>query len=202
MKNIKWYEVLAIMILCIIFSPIILFVLIVMFFVKIFSAPLEYKKYIKSKYYEFYKEKYRIGITHTPHYLLQNDLLRNNIHLDEIRKPYGYMCLVDEYTCIALLDIEDIRLNNDELLIKAKENSSYVSVDDYVNDEKKYFEEQCVNRRFYILVWREDEEDFYDVLSNEENNLLLKNKGVYFCLNNKFAETVKEIITKKEKYNV
>lgn len=198
MKNKKWYEVLAIIILCIIFSPIILFVLIVMFFKKIIPAPLEYKRYIKSKYYEVYKDKYKIGITHTPHYLLQNELLENNIHLNEIRKPYGYMCLIDDYTCIALSYIEDIRLNNDELLIKAKENSSYVSIDDYVNDEQKYFEEQCVNRRFYILVWREDEEDYYDVLSNEENNLSLQNKGVYFYINGEFAKIVKEIITVKE----
>lgn len=198
MKNKKWYEVLAIIILCIIFSPIILFVLIVMFFEKIIPAPFEYKRYIKSKYYEFYKDKYKIGITHTPHYLLQNELLENNIHLNEIRKPYGYMCLVDDYTCIALSYIEDIRLNNDELLIKAKENSSYVSIDDYVNEERKYFEEQCVNRRFYILVWREDEEDYYDVLSNEKNNLSLQNKDVYFYINGEFSKIVKEIITHKE----
>ena len=84
MKNKKWYEVLVIILLCTIFSPFILFVLIVLFLEKIVSAPFEYKKYIKSKYYEFYKEKYKIGITHTPHYLLQNDLLENNIH----RKDY------------------------------------------------------------------------------------------------------------------
>lgn len=198
LKNKKWYEVLVIILLCIIFSPFILFVLIVLFFEKIVPAPFEYKKYIKSKYYEFYKEKYKIGITHTPHYLLQNDLLENNIHLKEIRKPYGYMCLVDDYTCIAMLYIEDLRLDNGELLIKARENNLYVSIDEYVNDERKYFEEQCVNRKFYILVWREDEQDYYEVFSNEESNLLLRSKGVYFYTNDKFIKVVKEIIKIQE----
>ena len=198
MKNKKWYEVLVIILLCTIFSPLILFVLIVLFFEKIVPAPFEYKKYIKSKYYEFYKEKYKIGITHTPHYLLQNDLLENNIHLNEIRKPYGYMCLVDDYTCIAMLYIEDLRLDNGELLIKARENNLYVSIDEYVNDERKYFEEQCVNRKFYILVWREDEQDYYEVFSNEESNLLLRSKGVYFYTNDKFIKVVKEIIKIQE----
>ena len=198
MKNKKWYEVLVIILLCTIFSPFILFVLIVLFFEKIVPAPFEYKKYIKSKYYEFYKEKYKIGITHTPHYLLQNDLLENNIHLNEIRKPYGYMCLVDDYTCIAMLYIEDLRLDNGELLIKARENNLYVSIDEYVNDERKYFEEQCVNRKFYILVWREDEQDYYEVFSNEESNLLLRSKGVYFYTNDKFIKVVKEIIKIQE----
>lgn len=198
LKNKKWYEVLVIILLCIIFSPFILFVLIVLFFEKIVPAPFEYKKYIKSKYYEFYKEKYKIGITHTPHYLLQNDLLENNIHLKEIRKPYGYMCLVDDYTCIAMLYIEDLRLDNGELLIKARENNFYVSIDEYVNDERKYFEEQCVNRKFYILVWREDEQDYYEVFSNEESNLLLRSKGVYFYTNDKFIKVVKEIIKIQE----
>ena len=172
--------------------------MIVLFFEKIVPAPFEYKKYIKSKYYEFYKEKYKIGITHTPHYLLQNDLLENNIHLNEIRKPYGYMCLVDDYTCIAMLYIEDLRLDNGELLIKARENNLYVSIDEYVNDERKYFEEQCVNRKFYILVWREDEQDYYEVFSNEESNLLLRSKGVYFYTNDKFIKVVKEIIKIQE----
>lgn len=198
LKNKKWYEVLVIILLCTIFSPFILFVLIVLFFEKIVPAPFEYKKYIKSKYYEFYKEKYKIGITHTPHYLLQNDLLENNIHLNEIRKPYGYMCLVDDYTCIAMLYIEDLRLDNGELLIKARENNLYVSIDEYVNDERKYFEEQCVNRKFYILVWREDEQDYYEVFSNEESNLLLRSKGVYFYTNDKFIKVVKEIIKIQE----
>lgn len=198
LKNKKWYEVLVIILLCTIFSPLILFVLIVLFFEKIVPAPFEYKKYIKSKYYEFYKEKYKIGITHTPHYLLQNDLLENNIHLNEIRKPYGYMCLVDDYTCIAMLYIEDLRLDNGELLIKARENNLYVSIDEYVNDERKYFEEQCVNRKFYILVWREDEQDYYEVFSNEESNLLLRSKGVYFYTNDKFIKVVKEIIKIQE----
>ena len=63
MKKTKWYEILSIILLCIIFSPVILFVLIIVFFQKVVPAPFEYRKYKKSKYYSYYKKKYKIGIT-------------------------------------------------------------------------------------------------------------------------------------------
>ena len=55
-----------------------------------------------------------------------------------------------------------------------------------------------MNRKFYILVWREDEQDYYEVFSNEESNLLLRSKGVYFYTNDKFIKVVKEIIKIQE----
>ena len=105
MKKSKWYEVLAIILLCVIFSPFIIFVLIIWFFQNVLPAPFEYKKYKTSKYYEFYKKKYKIGITHDEHYLLQNKLLEDDIYLEEIRKQYGYMCLLNNDFCFALFEI-------------------------------------------------------------------------------------------------
>lgn len=199
MKKAKWFEILIIIVLCIIFSPVILFVLIINFFQNVVPAPFEYKKYKKSKYYDVYKKKYKIGITHDPHYLLQNELLEYNIRLDEIRKPYGYMCLVNDYFCFALFDIEDLKLINDDLQIKLHDNSPYVSIEDFIQDEKKYFEEECINRKFNILIWREDKNEYRDILSNESNNLLLQNNGIYFYIETKeLAMIVKEIILEKE----
>ena len=158
------------------------------------------KKYKKSKYYDVYKKKYKIGITHDPHYLLQNELLEYNIRLDEIRKPYGYMCLVNDYFCFALFDIEDLKLINDDLQIKLHDNSPYVSIEDFIQDERKYFEEECINRKFNILIWREDENEYRDILSNESNNLLLQNNGIHFYIETKeLAKIVKEIILNKGK---
>lgn len=200
MKKTKLFEILSIIVLCIIFSPVILFVLIIMFFQNVVPAPFEYKKYKKSKYYDIYKKKYKIGITHNPHYLLQNELLEYNIRLDEIRKPYGYTCLVDDCFCFALFDIEDLKFINDDLQIKLHDNSLYVSIDDFIQDEKKYFEEECINRKFNILIWREDENEYRDILSNESNNLLLQNNGIHFYIETKeLAKIVKEIILNKEK---
>ena len=200
MKKAKWFEILIVIVLCIIFSPVILFVLIINFFQNVVPAPFEYKKYKKSKYYDVYKKKYKIGITHDPHYLLQNELLEYNIRLDEIRKPYGYMCLVNDYFCFALFDIEDLKLINDDLQIKLHDNSPYVSIEDFIQDERKYFEEECINRKFNILIWREDENEYRDILSNESNNLLLQNNGIHFYIETKeLAKIVKEIILNKGK---
>lgn len=200
MKKAKWFEILIIIVLCLIFSPAILFVLIINFFQKVVHAPFEYKKYKKSKYYDVYKKKYKIGITHDPHYLLQNELLEYNIRLDEIRKPYGYMCLVNDYFCFALFDIEDLKWINDDLQIKLHVNSPYVSIEDFIQDERKYFEEECINRKFNILIWREDENEYRDILSNESNNLLLQNNGIHFYIETKeLAKIVKEIILNKGK---
>ncbi len=200
MKKAKWFEILIIIVLCLIFSPAILFVLIINFFQKVVPAPFEYKKYKKSKYYDVYKKKYKIGITHDPHYLLQNELLEYNIRLDEIRKPYGYMCLVNDYFCFALFDIEDLKWINDDLQIKLHVNSPYVSIEDFIQDERKYFEEECINRKFNILIWREDENEYRDILSNESNNLLLQNNGIHFYIETKeLAKIVKEIILNKGK---
>ena len=194
MKKNQWFEKLIFILLCILFSPFIILCFIVYFFQSIVPAPLENKKYKQSKYYEVYKRKYKIGITKEPHFLLQNELLENNIHLEEIRKPYGYMCLVDDYSCFALFDIEDLKLNDGHFLIQVHENSQCISIDDFVEDERKYFEEECINRKFYILIWREDEKDYSDILSNRENNLLLQKKGVYFYLDDELVKIVKELI--------
>lgn len=200
MKKAKWFEILIIIVLCIIFSPVILFVLIIKFFQNVVPAPFEYKKYKKSKYYDVYKNKYKIGIMHDPHYLLQNELLEYNICLDEIRKPYGYMCLVNDYFCFALFDIEDLKLINDDLQIKLHDNSPYVSIEDFIQDERKYFEEECINRKFNNLICRENENEYRDILSNESNNLLLQNNGIHFYIETKeLAKIVKEIILNKGK---
>ena len=200
MKKAKWFEILIIIVLCIVFSPVILFVLIINFFQNVVPAPFEYKKYKKSKFYDVYKKKYKIGITHDPHYLLQNELLEYNICLDEIRKPYGYMCLVNDYFCFALFDIEDLKLINDDLQIKLHDNSPYVSIEDFIQDERKYFEDECINRKFNILIWRENENEYRDILSNESNNLLLQNNGIHFYIETKeLAKIVKEIILNKGK---
>ena len=199
MKKSKWYEVLAIILLCVIFSPFIIFVLIVWFFQNVLPAPFEYKKYKKSKYYEFYKKKYKIGITHDKHYLLQNKLLEDDIYLEEIRKQYGYMCLLNNDFCFALFDITDFKLIDGDFQIKLHENSPYVSIDDFIEDEKKYFYEECKNRKFVIFIRREDEKEYFDILSNRQNKLSLQSKGVIFYIDTEdLVETVKKYIANKE----
>jgi hypothetical protein len=199
MKKSKWYEVLAIILLCVIFSPFIIFVLIVWFFQNVLPAPFEYKKYKKSKYYEFYKKKYKIGITHDEQYLLQNKLLEDDIYLEEIRKQYGYMCLLNNDFCFALFDITDLKLIDGDFQIKLHENSPYISIDDFIEDEKKCFYEECKNRKFVIFIWREDEKEYFDILSNRQNKLSLQSKGVIFYIDTEdLVETVKEYIANKE----
>lgn len=105
------------------------------------------------------------------------------------------MCLVDDYFCFALFNIEDLKLNEGDILIQVHENSKYILIDDFVEEERRYFEEGCINRKFYILIWREDEKDYIDVLSNEENNLLLHKKGLYFYLDGELVKIVEELIT-------
>lgn len=198
MKKNKLLEYFIVILFCIIFSPIILIILIIYFFQRVVSAPFEYKKYKQSKYYAIFKKKYKIGITHEPHYLLQNELLEHNLHLNEIMKPYGYMCLVDDSSCFILVYIEDLIFNDGEFLVKVHENSHYISIDEFICDEKKHFEKECINRNFYILIWREDENDYNEILSFETNNLLLQKKGIYFYLDNELVNIVKEIIANKE----
>lgn len=198
MKKHKWYEILIAIVLCIIFSPIILFILIIMFFQYVVPAPFEYKKYKKSKYFETYKKKYKIGITYDPHYLLQNDLLEYNIQLEEIRKPYGYMCLINDYFCFALFEIDNLKLVDEEVEVKVHGNSPYIKIEDFILDERKHFENECVNRKFNILIFKEDESEYSDILSNELNKLSLQNKGIYFYSDTKdLTRIVKEIIIKK-----
>ena len=196
-KN-QWFEKLIFILLCILFSPFIILCFIVYFFQSIVPAPLENKKYKKSKYYEVYKRKYKIGITKEPHFLLHNELLEHNIHLEEIRKSYGYMCLIDDYSCFALSDIEDLKVNDGVFLVQENENSPYVSIDDFIDNERKYFEEECIDREFYIFIWRVDGTDFNGILSDETNNLLLQKKGIYFYLDNEIVKLIKEIIENKE----
>ena len=80
------------------------------------------------------------------------------------------------------------------------DNSPYVSIEDFIQDERKYFEEECINRKFNILIWRENENEYRDILSNESNILLLQNNGIHFYIETKeLAKIVKEIILNKEK---
>ena len=37
--------------------------------------------------------------------------------------------------------------------------------------------EECINRKFNILICRENENEYRDILSNESNNLLLQNNS-------------------------
>ena len=202
MKKSKWYEVLIVILFCIIFSPLILLAFIMCFlcfFQSVISAPFECKKYKQSKYYEIYKKKYKIGITKEEYYLLQNRLLENNIYLEEIRKPYGYMCLLNNDFCFALLDITDFKLISGDFQIKLHENSLYVSLEDFVEDEKKRFYEDCRNRKFVIFIWREDENEYFDILSDKQNKLSLQNKDINFYIDTEdLVETVKEYIANKE----
>ena len=199
MQKNKWYNVLAIILLCVIFSPFILFVLIAWFFQSVLPAPFEYKKYKKSKYYEVYKKKYKIGITHDEYYLLQSKLLENDIYLEEIKKPYGYMCLLNDDFCFVLFDITDLKLIDDEFQIKLRENRPYISIDEFIEDAKKHFGEECRNRKLVIFSLREDENEFFDILSNEQNKLSLQSKGINFYIGNEdLAKTVKQYLANKE----
>ena len=108
------------------------------------------------------------------------------------------MCLIDDYSCFALFDIEDLKVNDGVFLVQEHENSHYVSIDDFIDNERKYFEEECINREFYIFIWCEDEKNFNDILSDETNNLLLQKKGIYFYFDNELVKLIKEIIETKE----
>ena len=192
MKKSKWYEILIVILLCIIFSPIILFVLIIYFFQKVVPAPFEYKKYKKSKYYNYYKTKYKIGITSESHYILQNKLLEFDIYLEEIRKSYGYMCLVNEEYCFALFEIADIEIN-ENIKIKLHENGVFVNCYEFIEDEIKYFSEECINRKFIALIYS-DEEKYDSILSKEHIKLLKDNSIVFYKTEEDLAMIIKDIL--------
>lgn len=198
MNESKWYEVLAIIFICIICLPLFLFFVLIKFFQDIFTAPFEYRKYKRSKYYEVYKRKYKIGITREFDYLLHNKLLAYDIHLVGIKKSYGYMGLVNDDFCFALCDITDLKNDDGDIQINLRENSPYFSLDTFIENEKNYYTEECINREFKILIWREEDE-YIDVLSDELNNSLLQNNGIYFyTTEDELANIIKEIISNKE----
>ena len=54
-------------------------------------------------------------------------------------------------------------------------------------------------RKFNILILKEDESEYNEILSNELNKLSLQNKGIYFYSDTKeLTRIVKEIIVNKE----
>ena len=198
MNKTKWYEVLALVFIGIICSPLILFIILAKFFQDIFTAPFEYRKYKRSKYYEVYKRKYKVGITGEFDYLLHNNLLACDIYLDEIKKSYGYMCLVNSDFCFALCDITDLIVSDGGMKIKFHERSPYYPLDVFFEDEKSYYVEECVNREFIIFINREDDE-FVDILSDEMNNSLLRKKGIYFyTTEDELANIIKGILLSKK----
>ncbi len=193
MKKTKWYEILSIILLCIIFSPVILFVLIIVFFQKVVPAPFEYRKYKKSKYYSYYKKKYKIGITSEANYILQNELLESDIHLEEIRKPYGYTCLLSENYCFGLFEIDNLKID-DNIQIKLRKNSVFVNCVDFIEDEMKYFSDECINRKFMALIYNDDEH--YDSILSEDNiKTLRENCIIFYKDEEELARILKEILS-------
>jgi hypothetical protein len=198
MNKSKWYEILVIIFICITCLPLFLFFVLIKFFQDVFAAPFEYRKYKRSKYYAVYKRKYKIGITREFDYLLHNKLLAYDIHLDGIKKSYGYMGLVNDDFCFALCDITDLKNDDGDIQINLREDSPYFSLDTFIENEKNYYTEECINREFRILIWREEDE-YIDVLSDELNNSLLQNKGIYFyTTEDELANIIKEIISNNE----
>ena len=198
MKKNKWYEVLIVAILCIILSPVILCVYILLFFQKLVTAPFEYRKYKRSRYYEVYKKKYKSGITQEPRYLLQNKLLEHGIELEEIKKPYGELCLVNNDFCFVLFTLCDVKRSNDGFEINLCENSPYISIEDFIAGEKEHFAEECITRKFVMFIWREDDE-YMDILSDEHNKSSLRNMGINFFIDSEeLAKAVCEMISNSQ----
>ena len=198
----EWYENIVVVFIGIIFSPLILFFLLAFFLQNVFTAPFEYRKYKRSKYYEVYKKKYKIGITREFCYLLHNKLLTFDIRMEEIEKSDGRMCLVNNDFCFDLCDIVDLKSNDGDIQIQLSENGMFFPLNTFIENEKTHFNEERINRRFIILIWREDEDEYADVLSNELNTSLLQIKEIYFHVNeDELANIIKEFIQTKDKTN-
>ena len=82
MQEYKWYTKALIYLLIVVFSPLILFALIIFGIASLFQAPALKKEYKKSHYYSDIKRKFNLSITNSPEYRFYNAAIKRGLPIE------------------------------------------------------------------------------------------------------------------------
>lgn len=151
-RKLKWYQIILLIFGIIIAIPFYLFIGLITGIKFLFTFPVEYPKYKKSKYRLVYKKKYKMGILDNWEFKFFEKLLEKGITLYRSISSYGYSCFYNEEYCFAHLDVFKIEFSEGEkVIIKESEKAPYITVEELITKERSYYNE-AIDKKFILTI--------------------------------------------------